>query len=196
MGRGRFDLIGDRAPLPFLARQQRSELCFLGREPVDLLADLDLLEPAQSPQPHIEDRLGLDLGQIPAGHHLGLRVVAFTDDPDHLVEIDIDDDLPAQNLHAAGNRREAVAALALQHYPAVVEKGLQRLLQVHHPGDAERVEHIEVERHPDFELGQPEKLLHQHLGLDVARLGFENEPYVLGQFVADVGEQRQLLFFE
>src|SRR5205807_167938 len=83
---------------------------------------------------------------------------AVADDPDHLVEIDIDDDLAVQDLHAAGNRCEAVTALALQHHPEVVEKGLQRLLQVHHPWDAERVEHIEIERHADFEVGQPEEL--------------------------------------
>ena len=172
------------------------ELRLLGRERVELLADLDLLEPAQGAQPHVEDRLGLHLGQVPAGHHLGLRVVALADDADHLVEIDIDDDLAAQDLHAAGDRGETVAAAPLQHDPAMVEKGLQRLLQVHHPRHAERVEHIEVERHPDFELGQPEQLLHQHFGIDVAGLRLEDEADILGRLVADVGEQRQLLLFE
>ncbi len=66
----------------------------------------------------------------------------------------IDDDLAAQDLHAARDRGEAVPAAPLQHDAAMVEKGLQRLLQVHHPRHAERVEHIEVERHAHFELGQ------------------------------------------
>ena len=108
----------------------------------------------------------------------------------------IDDDLAAQDLHAPRDRGEAMAAAALQHHAAMVEKGLQRLLQVHHPRHAERVEHIEVERHPHFELGQPEQLLHQHVGIDVAGLRLEDEADVLGRFVADVGEQRQLLLFE
>ena len=129
-------------------------------------------------------------------HHLGLRVVGLADDADHLVEIEVDDDLPAQDLDAAGDRGEPVAAAALQHIAAMVEKGLQRLLQAHHPRHAGGVEHVEVERHPDFELGQAEQLLHQHLGIDVARLRFEDEAHILGQFVADIGEQRQLFLFE
>ncbi len=59
-----------------------------------------------------------------------------------------------------------------------------------------RVEDVEVERHADFQLGQPEQLLHQHVGIDVAGLRLEHEADLLGQLVADIGEQRQLLFFE
>ena len=62
-----FDLPCDRAPLPLVARQQSAELRLLGGEPVELLADLDLLEPAQRAQPHVEDRLGLDFARAPSG---------------------------------------------------------------------------------------------------------------------------------
>ncbi len=140
LGGGLRDLLGDRPPLPLLARQEPGEPPLFGREPVELLADLDLLEPAQGAQPHVEDRLGLHLAQLPAGDHLGLGVVALADDPDDLVEIEVDDDLAAQDLHAAGDRGEPMAAAPLQHDAAMVEKGLQRLLQVHHPRHAERVE--------------------------------------------------------
>ena len=94
------------------------------------------------------------------------------------------------------DRGQAVAAAAQQDLAAMVEKGLQRLLQAHHPWHAGGIEDIEVERHSDFELGQAEQLLHQHLRLDVARLRFEHESDILGQLVTNIGEQRQFLFFE
>ena len=181
------DLPGHRAPLSPLARQQLRELRLLGREGVQLLADRDLLQAAQGTQPHVEDRLRLDLGQLPAGGHLRLWVVAFADDAYHLVEIDIDDDLTVQNLHAAGDRREPMAATPLQHDAEVIEKGLQCLLQAHHPRYAERVEHIQVERHPHLELGQAKELLHQQFGVDVARLGLEDEANILGQLIPHIG---------
>ncbi len=195
-GPGGGDLLGDGAPLPALAVEQSAELCLLGRQRVEFLLDRDFFEPAQGAQPQIEDRLGLDLAQFPAPHHLGLRVVILADDSDHLVEVEIDDDLPLEDLDAAGNGGEAMPAAAQQYLAAMVEKGLQRLLQAHHPRHAGGIEHIQVERHADFELGQPKQLLHQHIGIDIAALGLDHEPYILGRFVADVGDQRQFLVFE
>ena len=89
-----------------------------------------------------------------------------------------------------------MAAAPLQYDPAVVEKGLQRLLQVHDPRHAKRVEHVEIERDPHLEVGRAEQLLHQHFGVDIAGLRFEDEANILGQLVPDVGEERQLLLFE
>ena len=43
-----------------------------------------------------------------------------------------------------------------------------------------------------FKLGQGEQQFHQDLGIDGARPRFEDEAYVLGRFIAHVGEQRQL----
>src|SRR5215467_4403328 len=123
-------------------------------------------------------------------------ISAFGDDADHLVEIDIDNDLPAQDLHAVADRSESMTALPLQHDPAMVEKGLQRLLQVHHLRHAERIEHIEVERHAYLELSQTKELLHQQLGIDIARLRLEHEADILGRLVLHVGKQRQLLLLE
>ncbi len=182
--------------MPPVAGEQRVERRRLAGQLVQLLLDRDLLEPAQRAQPHVEDRLDLHLAEAPARHHLGLRLVGLADDADHLVEIDIDDDKAAQHLDATRDRGEAVPALALQYLAAVVEKGLQRLLQIHHPRHPRGIDDIEIERHPDFQLGQPEQLLHHHFGIDVAGLRLEDEAHLLGQFVVDVGEQRQFLFFE
>ena len=80
----------------------------------ELLRDRDLFEPAQRAQPHVEDRLDLHLGQVPARHHLGLRIVRLADDADDLVEIEIDDDEAAQHLDAPRDRGEPVPAAPLQ----------------------------------------------------------------------------------
>src|SRR5947207_1771571 len=93
-------------------------------------------------------------------------------------------------------RVAAVPAAALQHLAAMIEKRLQRLLQIHHARHAERVDDIEVERHAGFEIGQPEQLLHHHIGVDVAVLRLEDEAHLLGRFITDIGEQRQFPFFE
>ena len=89
-----------------------------------------------------------------------------------------------------------MAAAALQNVAAMVEKGLQCLFQAHHPRHAVGVEDIQVERHPHFELGQPEELLHQHFRIDIAGLRLEDEADILSRFVAHIGEERQLFVFE
>ena len=115
-----------------------------------------------------------------------------------LVEIDVDDDKAAQHLDAMPDRGEAMPAAPLQYLAAMVEECLERLLQIHHPRHPRRIDDIEVERHPDFQLGQPEQLLHHHFGIDIARLRLEDEaPTSSVDLVMDiVGEQRQLFFFE
>ena len=101
-----------------------------------------------------------------------------------------------QHLHAARHCGKTVPAAALQHLAAVIEKGAQHLLQIHHARHAKRVDHIEVERHAQFELGQPEQLFHQHIGIDIAVLRLEHDADIAGGFVTDVGEKRQLAFLE
>ncbi len=75
----------------------------------------------------------------------------------------------------------------------MVEEGLQRLAQVHDPGRVVLVEDVEVERKADFEVGLPEKLLHQELGRHVAGARLEHDAHVVGRFVAHVLQDRQLL---
>ena len=73
------------------------------------------------------------------------------------------------------------------------EPGGQRLLEAHHARRAGRVEHVEVEREADFEVGQPVKALEQQLGVDRPRPRLEDQPHLLVAFVLHVGEDRQLL---
>src|ERR1051326_7085882 len=196
LGLRRLDLLGEQAPLPALAGEQFFQLGRFGAESVELFLDLDFFEAAQCAQAHVEDRLDLHLGQLPTPHDLGLWVIRLADDLDDLVEVHINDNKTAQYLHAARHRGKTMPAAALQHLAAVIEKGAQHLLQIHHARHAERVDDIEVERHAQFELGQPEELLHQHVGIDIAVLRLEHDADITGRFVPYVGEERQFAFFE
>ena len=57
-------------------------------------------------------------------------------------------------------------------------------------------QHVHVERNARFELGQLEQRFHHHCGIDRARARLDHEADVLGQFIAHVGDQRQLLLVE
>ena len=54
-----------------------------------LVADLHLFELGEMAQLGLEDRFGLDLGELEALHEHGLGLVLAADDADHLVEIQI-----------------------------------------------------------------------------------------------------------
>src|SRR5690606_5645942 len=49
------------------------------------------------------------------------------------------------------------------------------------------------ERKAAFKLGQPEEALLEHIGIDVAALGNEDNADVLGAFVAHILKDRELL---
>ncbi len=78
----------------------------------------------------------------------------------------------------------------------MVEEGAHRLLEAHHPGRAGRVEHIHVERDARLQIARPEQRFHQHIGIDIARLGLEDETDRFSRFLAHIGQQRQLLLFQ
>ncbi len=120
---------------------------------------------------------------------------AWADDADHLVEIDVDDDEAAQHLHAPGDGGEPMPAAPQQHLATMVEKRLQRLLQVHHARWPAASMTLRVERDAHFQLGQPEQLLHQDVGID-AVFRFEHEPDVARRFVTDIGPAAAASFLE
>ena len=78
----------------------------------------------------------------------------------------------------------------------MVEPFAQAFGKPKHLGDAALHQHVEVQRNPAFQLGQPEQRFHQQFGIDRARLRLDHEADVLGEFVADVADQRQLLLVE
>ena len=81
------DLAGDGLPLLRRRTDQALELgAFLAQRLV-LGADFHFLELAQIAQPHVEDGVGLHLGELERLHQHGLGFVLAPDDLDDLVEV-------------------------------------------------------------------------------------------------------------
>ena len=109
--------------------------------------------------------------QLEGAHHLGLGLVLLADDPDHLVEVEIGHEVAAEHLQAvprsspAGWRERRISTSGDgRGRPAAPRAGSSRAARP-------RVQHVQVERQADLELGQAEQLLHQQLGGHVAALG-------------------------
>ena len=158
-----------------------------------LFADSDFFQPPQRPQPHIEDRFGLNVGQFPLFDHDRLGLVLLADDTDHLVKIEIGDQVTFENFEPVFDFGETVFRPAHQNVFAVLQEGPQDVAQVHHPRHHVGAQHVHVQPDPRFKIGRPEQLFHQDLGLDgpVARLQYQ--PDVFCAFVPQVAEQRQFL---
>ena len=77
-----------------------------------LAADFDFLELAQSAQAHVEDGFGLRVGELEALHQDGLRLILPADDADDLIEIEIGDEIAAEDFEPAGDFGEAEIACA------------------------------------------------------------------------------------
>ena len=70
-------------------------------------ADLDFLELAQGAQSHIENRFGLIVAELEALHENGLRLVLAADDADHLIDIEIGNEIAVKYLEAPGDLAQA-----------------------------------------------------------------------------------------
>ena len=103
-----------------LARSDLDRGLLLG-EVVLLLAQRHLLETAQASQAGVEDVDGLQLGQAEADLQRLLRLLVLANDADHLVEIEKDDDHAGEELEPLVDRRQPVTRAADQHRAAVVE---------------------------------------------------------------------------
>ncbi len=178
-------------PAVLVAKQTAQAFAFLGQLGV-LVPDFLFLQLAELPQAHVEDRFGLDVGQLEGLHHLLFRLVLGADDLDDLVQIQIRDQKPVEHLEAVFDLLQTMLGAPDQDFHAVIEERLKRLAQVHDPGRVVGVEHVEVQRHPGFQLGLAEQLLHQHVGADGAASGLEHDAHRVGGFVAHIGQDRQL----
>src|SRR5208282_6597106 len=95
------------------------------REIALFLAQRHLLETAQAPQARVEDIDDLQLAEAEAGLQRLLRILLLADDPDHLVEVEEDDDHAGEQLEPLVDRSEAMARAADEHDAAVVEPLLE-----------------------------------------------------------------------
>ena len=193
LARSRAILRKDRFHCRSLGAEQRLDLRLLGESSSCSLRISISSSLRKGAQAHVEDRLGLDVGQLEARDQLRLRLILVADDADHLVEVEIGDQVARRAPPAAARSRPGGSASG-----APARRGDGRAIRAAPraaPSRAARVPRdstfmlSEMRR---FELGQPEQRLHQQLGIDGAALGLEDEADVLGEFVAHVVDQRQL----
>ena len=176
-----FDLIGDRAPLLLLGADQLLDRGLLGGQFLVLGPDLHFLELAQVAQAHVEDGVGLNVGELEGLDQDGLGLVLVADDLDDLVEVEIGDQQAAQHFEPVVDFRQPMLGAPDQHVAAVVEPFLQDLGEVHHLGHLALGQHVHVERDAALKLGQLEQRLHQEPGIDRARLRLDDDAHVLGR---------------
>src|SRR5437763_249097 len=142
------DFSSDALPLQLLRSEQLFDLGLLLAERLVLALDLDLFELAQIAQPHVENGFGLHVRELETLHQYRLRLVLLADDFDHLVDIQIRDEVAAEDFEAVLDRGEAMPRTALQHVPAVVDPFAQRLGEPDHARHAALHEHVHIERNP------------------------------------------------
>ena len=154
-------------------------------------ADLDLLELGERAQPHVEDRVGLKLGEVEGRHQLGLRIVGLPDDADDLVDVEERDQQAVEDLEPPHDRGEAMVGAALDDLASMVEPVAQRVLQAEHDRRLAAHQHVHVERDAGLELGELEDRLHHNDRVDLPRPRLQHEADLVGRLVADVDDQRQ-----
>ena len=187
------DLIADLAPLLALGGEDRVDAFQLRAQLLVLGADLEFLQLAQTAQPHVEDRFGLHIGELERLHQLRLRLILVRMILNHLVDVEIRDQVTAEHFEPMLDLRLAMAGAAQQHVSEMIEPFAQRLGEAEHLGNAALHQHVEVQRNLALELGELEQRFHHQLGIDGARLRLDDDANVFGGFVADVADQRQFL---
>src|SRR5262249_58995901 len=91
----RLDLLGDLFTLFLFGADELLERLALGAQLFVLPLDLDFLELAQVAQPHVEDGVGLHVGELEGLHQDGLGLILVADDLDDLVEVEVGDEIAA-----------------------------------------------------------------------------------------------------
>jgi len=121
-------------------------------------------QPGQLMQPHVEDRVRLDLGEGEAGDEIGLRVLAvarIADDLDHFVDIRQRLQQPFQNVGTGFGFVEVENRAAEHHFEPMVDVRLEHLREVHRARTVV-VDHQHGAADHGFELGLAVKLVQDH----------------------------------
>ena len=95
---------------------------------LELAANSRLFKLAQGAQTHVENCFGLHICNLESLHQFWPRLVLFTDDTNHFVEIEICDEISTQHFEAMGYMFQAIRGAAQQNIETVIEKGTQDLL--------------------------------------------------------------------
>ena len=156
-------------------------------------ADLHFLKPAQAAQAHVEDCFGLTVGERELSHEDRLRLVFRTDDFDDPIQVQVGDQEAIQQLQPVIDLADPDLCLADENFDLELQPGGKRLLQAHHDRRAVLVQNVEIEGEADLEVGQPVEAFLQQFGIHRACARLQDDPKVLGAFVPDVGQDRELL---
>ena len=191
-------LIADARPLQGLVSHQRGQALLFVQQAVTFGAQFDFLQLAQGAQAHVQDRLGLNLGQAHAaapilGQQARLGFVMGADDLDHAVEVQIGDDIAFQHLQPGGDLAQTETRTTQQHVAAVPQKRLQNLLERADLGHPPVDQHVHVHAKANLQVRDPEQRRHQLRRIDSARLRFQHDADILGGFVAHIAQDRDLL---
>ncbi len=157
-----------------------------------LASDFHFLQLAQMAQAHVENCVGLHLVELERLDQFGLGIVLFADDADHLVQIQIGDQVAFEDFQSILDLAETEGLAAHQHVLAVIEIGLQDFAEVHHPRNPTMVENIHVERKPGLEIGLSEQRFHQHRRVDIAALRLQHEADLFRRLIADIVQHGEL----
>ena len=79
------------------------------------MPEFHLLQLSEGTQPHVENGLGLPIGEVELRHHDRLRLVLGTDNLDDPVEIEVGDDIAFDELQPASDLVQPMSAAALQN---------------------------------------------------------------------------------
>ena len=132
----------------------------------------------------------MTVGQLELGDHHRLRIVFGPNDLDNPVEVQESDQKAIEQLGSIVDPADADLAAPDQHLDMESQPCRQRLPQAHHAGRPRGIEHVEVEREANFEVGQS---LQEQIVIHGAGARLEDQPHRFVAFVPDVGEDRQLL---
>ena len=116
------DLGGEHGLLAARAFGEFFEPVALRLQRLVLAPYLRLLQPAQRAQAHVEDRVGLDLVDPEGGHQGVPGRVLLAHDADHRVEVEVGDEIAAEHVEAARDRRQPMGGAAQQDIAPVLEK--------------------------------------------------------------------------
>ena len=153
-----------------------------------LLDDLLALEGGQPSELHVEDGLGLDLGEVEPGHQ-GVAgrvgVLGLADDADHEVELLDGLAQAGQDVGALLGAGQVVARAAGDDLAPELDEGLEHLLEVHHLRPAvDEGQHDDAERR--LHLGVLVELVQDDLGdLPPPQLHDDPDTFAVG-LVADL----------
>ena len=188
-----FDLLDHQAAQAGRAAQNVFQAALLLAQLGQFLLDLDGFEPRQLAQADVEDVISLDGAEVEARDQRRLRLVAVSDDRNHLVDVQ-QHQLPAfEDVDAVQHLLQAMLAAARDGLLAELDPLHQHLPQRLLRGAAVQADAGQVDRGGCFQAGVRQQRVDQLILPDGAAFGLEHDAHrrVLARFVAHLVQHRQ-----